>query len=512
MEQHPVPQHIASFEFKLFGNLTIRQFVTLAIPMSLAALIFFSPGPAVIRFPFALFFGGLGLFAALVPIQGRPFDKWLVAFTRAILSPTQRVWLKEAKIPQFLNILTTQPKHSQTPIEPITYQDRQRLAQYLRSLPKSTVSPLDMREQSAIERLGLAPITPTAGLSFEAKALGDKLPPLIMWTTRTPQKMAQATPSAAPPTGQFQGIMSQALPQIAPAVKAAPSAKISTRAKPYALPGLEKRLSPRPLEVTPQIQLASNSNFSIENIIHVPGTHVKIIHGLTKTRTRKLHFAPPKNFNLANLPVRGEARFEVSEELKKRFQFDEPALQPVPQAQETPAPKIDGEGTIKTFSSHPERSEGSKSAKTQAVPKQNHFVPRPQTAHFTPQNAALKQEESERADSMLTISGQIVEGAKEAILSRAQIIPLTSTPNVISGLVTNSLGIPTEGAIITIRDTSGIPVRALKTNKLGQFLSTTPLINGGYSLEIEHPTAQFEPISVNLAGNIQTPLEIKAKS
>jgi len=63
MEQHPVPQHIASFEFKLFGNLTVRQFVTLAIPMGIAALIFFSNLLTIIRLPLALIFGLLGLFA-----------------------------------------------------------------------------------------------------------------------------------------------------------------------------------------------------------------------------------------------------------------------------------------------------------------------------------------------------------------------------------------------------------------------------------------------------------------
>ncbi|MDO8487146.1 MAG: PrgI family protein [Candidatus Curtissbacteria bacterium] len=501
MNQHPVPQHIASFEFKLFGNLTIRQFVALSIPMSVAALIFFSPGPTIIRFPFSIFFAGLGLFAALVPVQGRPFDKWVVAFTRAILSPTQRVWVKEAKIPQFLNIIINQPKHPNEPPQPITFQDRQRLSQYLRSLPKSTVSPLDVREQQAIEKLGLVP--PVQGLPSEALAKEGKLPPSILWTTAGP-KTKQAFVQTTEPIleERFQGIMPQALPQITPLGKPATAVRISPHAKPYALPGLEKRLAEKQILVSPTLQLASNTNFSIENIIPIPGKHVRLLHGLTKSRTRKLHFAPPKNFNLANLPVRGEARFEVSEELKKRFQFNEPALQPIPQAQETPVqtPKIEVE---------PQRASAHQAPRP---PKQNQFVPRPQTAHFTAQNATLKQEESERADSQMTIRGQKVDGTKSAsILERARIIPLTNTPNVLSGLVSDAAGIPLEGAIITVRDQSGIPVRALKTNKLGQFLSTTPLISGVYSLEIEHTNARFEPITINLIGNIVVPLEIKAK-
>ncbi len=504
MEQHPVPQHIASFEFKLFGNLTIRQFVTLAIPMSLAALIFFSPGPDIIRFPLSIFFGGLGLFAALVPIQGRPFDKWVVAFTKAILSPTQRVWIKEAKMPQFLSIVINEPKTSNAPPEPITFQDRQRLSQYLRSLPKSTVSPLDVRERRAIEKLGFAPqTTPPSPTQL------GKLPPPILWTTagpKTKQAFGEPTAPVNLPSGeeQFQGIMSQALPQITPLAKPATAVRISPHAKPYALPGLEERLAEKQITAPPTLQLASNTNFSIENVIPIPGKRVRLLHGLTKSRARKLHFAPPKNFNLANLPVRGEARFEVSEELKKRFQLDEPALQPIPQIQETPAPapKIEIKPQSVVSSTH----------QTPRPTKQNHFILRPQTAHFTAQDVTLKQEESEAADSKITIQGQKVDGTKSAsILDRARIIPLTNTPNVLSGLVSDAAGIPLEGAIITLRDAAGIPVRALKTNKLGQFLSATPLTSGVYTLEIEHINASFEPIAINLTGTIMAPLEIKAK-
>src|SRR3989344_2498328 len=107
MEQHPVPQHIASFEFKLFGNLTLKQFVTLSIPMSFAIIVFFSNIPAIIRFPVSITFGAFGFFIALVPINGKSFDKWIVAFVKAILSPTQRIWTKEQKLPEFLNVVVS---------------------------------------------------------------------------------------------------------------------------------------------------------------------------------------------------------------------------------------------------------------------------------------------------------------------------------------------------------------------------------------------------------------------
>ena len=93
----------------------------------------------------------------------------------------------------------------------------------------------------------------------------------------------------------------------------------------------------------------------------------------------------------------------------------------------------------------------------------------------------------------------------------AQIIPLTNTPNVISGLIMDPTGVPLEGAVLVVRDAGGIPVRALKTNKLGQFLSATPLASGEYSLEIESETAAFKPTSLSLNGQVVPPLGIKGE-
>src|SRR3972149_333733 len=157
MEQHPVPQHIASFEFKLFGNLTVRQFITMAIPMSIALLVYFSNLPNAIRLPLGGAIALFALFAALVPIQGRPLERWVIAFIKAVLAPTQRVWIKEPKIPEFLSIVTAPPPAKEKPNEVITTLSREKLFDYLRSLPTQNLSPLDLKEQVALERLGLEP-------------------------------------------------------------------------------------------------------------------------------------------------------------------------------------------------------------------------------------------------------------------------------------------------------------------------------------------------------------------
>jgi hypothetical protein len=65
-----------------------------------------------------------------------------------------------------------------------------------------------------------------------------------------------------------------------------------------------------------------------------------------------------------------------------------------------------------------------------------------------------------------------------------------------------------------VKDKEGVPVRALKTNRLGQFASSTPLANGVYFVEIEDPRGRyiFDRVQITLNGSIVPAIEIIAKS
>ena len=68
-----------------------------------------------------------------------------------------------------------------------------------------------------------------------------------------------------------------------------------------------------------------------------------------------------------------------------------------------------------------------------------------------------------------------------------------------------------EGAILEIRNSQGIPVRALKTNKLGQFQIATSLDNDIYEIEVEKEGLSFDIIKIEAKGEIIAPIEIRAK-
>jgi len=102
--------------------------------------------------------------------------------------------------------------------------------------------------------------------------------------------------------------------------------------------------------------------------------------------------------------------------------------------------------------------------------------------------------------------------AVEAKTSKKLPIPIPPpAPNIISGMVFDKNGEIVEGAILEIRNMEGIPVRALKTNKLGQFIIATPLENGQYEIEVEKEGLNFDIIKFETKGEMIPPFEIRAK-
>ncbi|HEX7455875.1 MAG TPA: hypothetical protein VF303_00190 [Candidatus Nanoarchaeia archaeon] len=87
---------------------------------------------------------------------------------------------------------------------------------------------------------------------------------------------------------------------------------------------------------------------------------------------------------------------------------------------------------------------------------------------------------------------------------------LTSAPNVINGIVKDKEGLLLSNVVIVVKDSDGQPVRALKTNKIGQFAISTPLPNGVYTMELESPGHGFDVIQVKVDGKVMPPIEIRA--
>lgn len=345
-QQHPIPQNVTSFQFKLVGDMTLKQFLYLASGLSIAYIffVFVVTESPLIAWPVIIISSFIGIAFAFIPIADRPLDYWLVAFLRAIYSPTKRVWSKNhlsaADYPQFINRFAI-----------FKYQ----IYAHKTSIPKNHI------------------------------------------------------------------------PQVLPA-KAAPQQNIppQTAASPQQLRSL-----PSQEELSKTVELARQAQT----------LQVQIIE--TEKRISQIKENPSQAFQGSTETIN-----QILENLQKL---------------------MSEAGGIKR-----------------------------QLAQITHQPEQ-------------TLTKVQVTPISAPIQKQTQII-LTSQPNVINGIITDSQRNYLDGAVVVIYDKGGLPVRALKTNKLGQFSGSTPLPNGEYTIQLEKDGFTFDVLQIELKGEVLPPLMITAKN
>lgn len=337
IQQHPVPQQISSYEFRLIGDMTLKQFGWLAGGVLVALLFYGLPLAGFIKWPLALFSGFLGFAFAFMPIEERPLSTWLFAFIKAVFSPTLFIWQKKPQVPDFF---IYQPKLIQEKDQKhLILPEKEKLHQYLQTLELSQLTPFEQNEQKFLKRiLSLFPKT----TEFPSKTTASFPPP----------------PSFSPPP----------LKEVSVQTKTPPSQKQTTKRPPSA--------------------------------------------------------------------------------------------------------------RVRSFYS---------------------YAAKPPIEQFIYWERKKKEEEEKKL-------------AKEAKTSKTLPIPNPpSVPNLVVGMVLGPEDELIEGALIEIHDSQGIPVRALKTNKLGQFRIATPLPNGSYTIYIEKEGYKFDIIKIEAKGEIINPLEIRGQ-
>lgn len=97
MESHPIPQNVTTFQFKLVGDMTLKQFLYLAggACIAYALFVFARDTYPLVTWPLIIISALLGVAFAFLPVQSRPLDQWLAAFFKAVYTPTKRVWAKD---------------------------------------------------------------------------------------------------------------------------------------------------------------------------------------------------------------------------------------------------------------------------------------------------------------------------------------------------------------------------------------------------------------------------------
>ena len=126
MDNHPIPQDVTGFQFKLIGNMTVKQFAYLATGIILAWVILQLPISIFIKFPLSLFSALFGVGLTFIPISGRPMDAMIGNFIKALIRPTQFVYEKQG-----VQLYYPSAKVSFAP--PLPFQQKDKLKAYLAS-------------------------------------------------------------------------------------------------------------------------------------------------------------------------------------------------------------------------------------------------------------------------------------------------------------------------------------------------------------------------------------------
>ncbi|HKZ34569.1 MAG TPA: hypothetical protein VJ179_01720 [Patescibacteria group bacterium] len=128
-----------------------------------------------------------------------------------------------------------------------------------------------------------------------------------------------------------------------------------------------------------------------------------------------------------------------------------------------------------------------------------------------------REEEKKREEPVVKLVQEEIEPERQRVrvvkrmVKKGSIPPLTNTPNVINGVIKDARGVILPDTVIVIKDAEENAVRALKSNKLGQFVISTPVPDNIYTVELEKEGFSFDIIQVEVSGSILPPLEIRAR-
>lgn len=448
MEQHPIPQDITGFQFKLIGSMTVKQFGFVITGVIAAVILYYLPLNFIIGFLikmlFIPLFGASGFIVAFVPIEGRPIDLMAMNFIKAVLSPNQYVYHKVGRQFSFSKIKdkpldTHTPSTKSTATTTPTYQPavrrskravlnkNKRLQAYLRN-SRHKKNKLDEKEDAAI-----------AALSH----------------------LSQISTSVSPQDTTFE-------PQI-----------ISGQELPV----------PHPSTMNTSSAIPSPS-FSLPSIA-IPLPH--------KQQQQVILTPPPP-------PVYHETKEEkqkLEEELRKKLHKD--LTPPLPPHEERIVP-VQKEPTLTQENNEhyqllQKQLEEAHSQKQQLEDELTKLRNRLDTVNKTPVTPTLQQEKPKES---------FVRNIPQPMSKSAGLAYIPDTPNVVVGIIKDSRGNVLPSILVEIKDKDGNPVRAFKSNALGQFASATPLSSGTYTIELEDPKKMhaFDTIQITAKNEIISPIEI----
>lgn len=159
MENHPIPQDVTGFKFKLIGSVTIKQFIYLLAAGIIAAfVVFIIPSKSafvffLVKIPFAFIVSSIAVGLAFVPVDGRPMDKMIYNFIRALPAENEYLYHKKGVHIAAFDFFKHPTPHApppKTPEKPTKQDDRR---QMLHSRFKTSSYKFDQGEAAFVQNI-----------------------------------------------------------------------------------------------------------------------------------------------------------------------------------------------------------------------------------------------------------------------------------------------------------------------------------------------------------------------
>lgn len=148
MENHPIPQDVTGFKFRLIGSVTLKQFLYLLGAGGCILILYILPVPVFVKYPLMIIPAVISLCLAFVPIDGRPMDKMIMNFAKAVPAENEYIYRKVGVDMPFFTF--NAPIHAQTAV-----QTDKRIAQktvLFNQLSRSYFKP-DKEEQEGLQAI-----------------------------------------------------------------------------------------------------------------------------------------------------------------------------------------------------------------------------------------------------------------------------------------------------------------------------------------------------------------------
>ncbi|HAZ29669.1 TPA: hypothetical protein DCY43_02890 [candidate division WWE3 bacterium] len=502
-KQHAIPQSIMSVEFKIIGDLTLKQFFFLMIFAGLAYASFMLIEAFVFKWLFVLFFAGTGLCFAFLPLGDRGLDQWIVNFIKAMYLPNQYVYRKEEEVPQVFQYQNLDVLRNELiTLTPTT--SRRKIEAYLEQ-QSQPIDKLDIDEKGYILKVKEA-------YSQQYTNSGADGTPAVT-TTVTVEEVLPVSPAP-------QDLTALELP--APVLREQkPETETQT---PHQLPTVR----PQSGEHIVQDIIVKQPH----RIRHIPQPRYQepSTDYYSPTMTPDMHsgrrfinLAPEMGRGEITLPIRGERvirpleeeRFQAEDE-KKVKQLDA-LLQNIKSTQEVQkrvleAEKINQEEETKKLrqqelTNSVKEEEAKKEKIRQEEDRLKQLKEREELLVKQKQELETKrlQEEEKRKKEEEYLAQHVVQ------ITPAQQAQNPTVANIVWGIVLNNNKQPIENVVVVIRNARKEVVRALKTGVQGRFAITTPLANGAYYIDTDRENKsglKFPLITLEAKGEVIPTLKI----